>query len=72
MRLTYFGTPAPTQCCGKTLKLRVLKSAAGFYFGTWCPECGPVARESVDYYATEANAQSAMESYEQYNMAQLN
>lgn len=36
-------------CCGKKLEFKVLQSAAGYYIGTFCPNCGPYSRET-DYY----------------------
>lgn len=50
---------AEDQCCGKTLKLRVLQSAAGYYIGTFCPNCGPYSRES-GYYKTKEEATKAL------------
>lgn len=43
------------------LELQVCQSAAGYYVGTWCPEEGPVSRESQEYYATRAEAQAALD-----------
>jgi len=43
-------------CCGKELKLEVLRSAAGYYIGTFCQQCGPYSRES-GYYSTTAAAE---------------
>jgi hypothetical protein len=45
---------------GMVLPLQVLKSAAGWYIGTWGD--GPFSRESVEYYATEDEAQDAVDS----------
>ncbi len=44
----------PIQCtdCNVLLELKVCKSAAGWYVGTWC-KCGPYSRESV-YYASRS------------------
>jgi hypothetical protein len=36
------------------LNLKVLRSKAGYYVGTWC-ECGPVSRET-GYYKTMEEA----------------
>lgn len=44
---------------GLTLELVVLKSAQGYYLGTW-DESGPVARESVEYWDTESEAREAL------------
>lgn len=45
---------------GISLELTVLKSAAGFYIGTFDGE-GPVSRESLEYYASEDAAQDALD-----------
>jgi hypothetical protein len=45
---------------GFTLPVKVLQSAAGYYIGTW--DDGPFSRESVEYYATEDEAQDALDS----------
>jgi hypothetical protein len=52
---------APSTCteCITELQNQVLRSAAGFYIGTWC-ECGPYSRES-GYYRTEREAQRALD-----------
>jgi hypothetical protein len=42
------------------LPLKVLQSNAGFYIGTF-DDCGPVSRESVEYYPTESAAQNALD-----------
>ncbi|PRB81541.1 hypothetical protein [Pseudomonas sp. MYb185] len=46
---------------GKQLPLSVLKSAAGFYIGT-ADECGPVSRESVEYFRSEKSAWNALQT----------
>ena len=46
-----------------TLPLMVLQSANGFYLGT-LNEDGPVSRESIEYWATEADAQKALDGIE--------
>lgn len=48
---------AATECmdCHASLETMVLSSAAGYYLGTQCPNCGPYARES-DYFATREDA----------------
>jgi len=54
-------TGAPTKTCpecGMTPALEVLKSAAGYYIGTWC-NCGPYARESL-YIATKELAEAML------------
>lgn len=45
--------------CGEKLEFTVLKSAAGYYVGTWCC-CGPYTRES-GYYRTREECQDAWE-----------
>jgi hypothetical protein len=50
-----------SQCGFDHLELRVCQSAAGYYVGTWCPEEGPVSRESREYYLTQAEAQAALD-----------
>lgn len=47
--------------CGKRLPLQVMSSAAGHYLGT-CNEEGPCSRESVEYWPSQAAAQSALDS----------
>lgn len=44
--------------CGKLLRFEVLRSAAGYYIGTYCC-CGPYSRES-GYYQTKEAAQEAL------------
>ena len=46
-------------CCSTLLTLKVLRSAAGYYIGFSCPECGPYSRES-GYYRTKGEADSAL------------
>ena len=45
--------------CGKHLTLEVLKSAAGYYLGYFCPNCGPYSRVS-GYFNTEEQAELAI------------
>jgi len=54
---------AETTCedCGTILPLKVLRSAAGYYVGFFCPQCGPYSRES-GYYRTYDQAQAALDS----------
>lgn len=47
---------------GRRLPLQVLKSAAGFYIGTYDDKDGPVSRESAEYYATKEEASAALVS----------
>ncbi len=45
--------------CGSFLDHGVQMSQAGFYIGTWCPKCGPYARESI-YFASKEDAKRHM------------
>ena len=45
---------------GKRLPLRVLRSAAGHYLGTY--DDGPVSRESVEYFPTHEAARHALDT----------
>ena len=51
-----------TKCmdCSSTLPLKVCRSAADYYVGRFCDNCGPYSRESEEYYATEKEAQAAI------------
>ena len=42
-------------------ELQVLKSAAGYYIGYLCNDGSPYSRES-GYYASESNAQHALDN----------
>jgi hypothetical protein len=42
------------------LPLEVLKSAAGFYIGTFDPKEGPFSRESEEYFPSEEAAREAL------------
>lgn len=46
--------------CGVELPLQVLQSAAGYYLGCWDALEGPMSRESVEYFPTQAAAEEAM------------
>ena len=46
---------------GLRLPLTVMRSAAGYYLGTGDEE-GPVSRESLEYWGTEAEAETALAS----------
>lgn len=53
-------TGADDVCCGVKMEIRVLRSAAGYYVGTRCNECGsPNSRES-GYYKTALDADKAL------------
>lgn len=43
---------------GTVLPFQILKSAAGFYIGTWLD--GPYSRESACYWKTHEQAQEAL------------
>ena len=45
--------------CGTELNIGVQKSAAGYYVGFFCPECGPYSRES-SYYRSHEEAEKAL------------
>jgi hypothetical protein len=60
------GLGAPNQCCGKKLDFQVLRSNAGYYIGTFCPNCGPYSRES-DYFRTDEEAQAALQQWQRGN-----
>ena len=45
---------------GERLPLQVLRSAAGYYIGTY--DDGPVSRESVEYFPTDEAARHALET----------
>lgn len=46
--------------CGFHLPLEALESNAGFYIGTF--DCGPVSRESVEYWPTRTAAEEALKT----------
>ena len=45
--------------CAKRLPLEVLRSAAGYYIGTF--DESPCSRESVEYYQRRGDAQKALD-----------
>jgi len=45
--------------CGTELNIDIQKSAAGFYVGFFCPECGPYSRES-GYFRNYEEAEKAL------------
>jgi hypothetical protein len=47
--------------CQTELHIQVLRSAAGFYIGFFCPRCGPYSRES-GYYRSREEAENALNS----------
>src|SRR5262249_26047399 len=50
--------------CGSEFPVKVLRSAAGYYLGRWCPRCGPYERVSVSYFPSRAAAEKALASGE--------
>jgi hypothetical protein len=50
---------ANPECCGKKLTFKVLQSAAGYYIGTQCQNCGPYSMES-NYFKDGATADVAL------------
>lgn len=56
------GTQGVTCSCGTKLPFEVLQSAAGFYLGYFCPNCGgPWSRES-EYFPSQEIAEAFMKS----------
>jgi len=47
--------------CHRNLSLEVLESPAGFYLGYYCPEHGPISRET-SYFMTAAKASIALQN----------
>jgi hypothetical protein len=45
--------------CGTELSVKVCASAAGYYIGFFCPNCGPYSRES-GYYRSNDEAEMAL------------
>ena len=45
--------------CGTELNIEVLVSAAGYYIGFFCPQCGPYSRES-GYYRSREEAEKSL------------
>jgi len=46
--------------CGQDMPRSVCQSAAGYYIGYYCDNCGPWSRET-DYFRTRAEAQAALD-----------
>jgi len=55
---------APLDCgdegCPSPDGPKVLCSGAGYYIGYFCDLCGPYSRESLGYYATTEQAETAL------------
>jgi hypothetical protein len=47
--------------CGGPIPLRVCSSAAGYYVGQWCDNCGPYGRMS-GYFRKREQAERELES----------
>ena len=47
--------------CGESLPLRVLQSAAGYYVGYFCPNCGPYKR-FTNYTRTKDASEAILET----------
>ena len=45
--------------CGTELLIKVCVSAAGYYIGFFCPQCGPYSRES-GYYGSREETELAL------------
>jgi hypothetical protein len=59
------GAPHPNGCCpdcGLEMPIKVCMSAAGYYIGTFCDQCGPYSRES-GYYRTHKLAEADLKCY---------
>jgi hypothetical protein len=56
---TQFGFLAQ-EYCGMDIPVKVLRSAAGYYIGTFDNSEGPISRESVEYYPTYDATEQAM------------
>lgn len=52
-------TEARCDDCEALMKIEVLRSAAGYYIGFFCPNCGPYSRES-GYYRSREEAEVAL------------
>lgn len=48
--------------CGASLPIKACRSAAGWYVGRWCPNCGPYERLSFFYYETKEEVDQIIES----------
>jgi hypothetical protein len=46
--------------CGSDMPVQIYHSAAGYYIGRWCDQCGPWELLSADYYKTREDAELAM------------
>jgi len=55
------------ECCKKRLDLEVLESAAGYYLGYCCDQCGPYSRET-GYYIYEEEAQADLDAYQKFHL----
>lgn len=55
-------TGASAVCCGVEMELRVLRSAAGYYIGTRCNECGSPNSRDSGYYSKQEDATKALKN----------
>lgn len=58
------GLDGTTCCCGEKLELQVCRSAAGYYLGYFCGQCGPYSRET-GYFRTRKDAAYELEEVKQ-------
>ena len=49
--------------CNSVMEIGVYKSAAGYYIGYWCNNCGPYDRVS-GYYPTKEAAEKELPDYQ--------
>ncbi len=59
------GLEGATCVCGAQLPLQVCQSAAGYYLGHWCNECGPYSRET-GYYRSYDEADRELQRLKLY------
>lgn len=56
--------------CEEPMPLKVLKSAAGYYIGRFCGNCGPYSRDS-GYFKTEEEAQAELDQMKENMMRRI-
>lgn len=56
-----YGLKSQIRCqdCCLPVNLDVHRSNAGFYLGFWCPQCGPISRET-NYVGTRRKAEEEL------------
>lgn len=57
--------------CGEVMLYSIHRSAAGYYLGYFCPNCGPWDRMS-DYYPTREEAEEALRHELEWCLAYYN